>query len=178
MRFGQRTLLLILLGLTCVLAWRTLSRGVQEIAVLHTSTFNDQDHFAAVWVVDDGPYVWIRAEDPARLWLPAVREEPGVSLRRGGRQYAYRATVWDTPDARAYVDPLFRAKYGLADQVRALFRRSGASIVLTSTSRKPAATSSFSRSRGISFRMRLVSASRTNRSVSSTSFCAPSEEES
>ena len=125
MRFGQRTLLLILLGLTCVLAWRTISRGAHEIAVLHTSTYEHEDHFAAVWVVDDGPYVWIRAEDPARLWLPAVRAEPGVTLRRGGRQYAYRATVWDAPDARAYVDPLFRAKYGLADQVRALFRRSG-----------------------------------------------------
>ncbi len=125
MRFGQRTLLLILLGLTCVLASRTLSRGAQEIAVLHTSTVDNQDHFATVWVVDDGPYVWIRAEDPARLWLPAVRQEPSVSLRRGGREYACRATVWDTPEGRAYVDPLFRAKYGLADQVRALFRRNG-----------------------------------------------------
>jgi hypothetical protein len=33
--------------------------------------------------------------------------------------------LWDTPEGRAYVDPLFRAKYGLADQVRALFRRGG-----------------------------------------------------
>ena len=125
MRFGQRTLLLILLGLTCVLAWRALSRGAQEIAVLHTSTVNNEDHFATVWVVDDDPYVWIRAEDPARRWLPAVREDPRVSLRRAGRVYGYRAMLWDTPEGRAYVDPLFRAKYGLADQVRALFRRSG-----------------------------------------------------
>jgi hypothetical protein len=125
MRISQRALLLILLGLSCSLAWRSLSRGAQEIAVLHTGTVDNQDHFATVWVVDDGPYLWIRAEDPARLWLPAVREDPNVSLRRAGREYAYRAALWDTPEGRAYVDSLFRAKYGLADQVRSLFRRSG-----------------------------------------------------
>jgi hypothetical protein len=125
MRISQRTLLLILLGLCCFLAARSLSRGAHEIAVLHTSTVDNQDHFATVWVVDDGPYVWIRAENPARLWLPAVREDPNVSLRRGGREYACQAMLWDTPEGRAYVDPLFRAKYGLADQVRALFRRGG-----------------------------------------------------
>jgi hypothetical protein len=125
MRFSQRNLLLILLGLSCFLALRSLSRGAHEIAVLHTSTVENQDHFATVWVVDDGPYVWIRAEDPARLWLPAVQEDPNVSLRRAGREYAYQATLWDTPEGRAYVDPLFRAKYGFADRVRALFRRAG-----------------------------------------------------
>ena len=123
MRISQRTLLLILLGLSCFLAWRTLSRGAHEIAVLHTSTVENRDHFATVWMVDDGPYLWIRAEDPARRWLPAVREEPSVSLRRAGREYAYRAALWDTPEGRAYVDPLFRAKYGLADEARAFFRR-------------------------------------------------------
>jgi hypothetical protein len=123
MRISQRSLLLILLGLSCFLAWRTLSRGTHEIAVLHTSTVENRDHFATVWVVDDGPYLWIRAEDPARRWLPAVREDPSVSLRRAGRVSGYRAALWDTPEGRAYVDPLFRAKYGLAEEVRALFRR-------------------------------------------------------
>ena len=124
MRPSRRSLLMVLLGLSCFLAWRTLSRGTAEIAVLHTSTVENQDHFASVWVVDDGPYLWIRAEDPARRWLPAVREEPRVSLRRAGRAHAYRAMLWDTPEGCAYVDPLFRAKYGLAEDVRALFRRS------------------------------------------------------
>ena len=123
MRFSRRNLLLILLGLSCFLAWRSLSRAAHEIAVLHTSKVENRDYFATVWVVDDGPYLWIRAEDPARRWLPAVREDPNVSLRRAGREYAYHAALWDTPEGRAYVDPLFRAKYGLAEEVRALFRR-------------------------------------------------------
>ena len=125
MHISRRSLLLILLGLSCFLAWRSLSRAAHETAVLHTSTVENRDYFATVWVVDDGPYLWIRAEDPARRWLPAVREEPSVSLRRAGREYAYRAALWDTPEGRAYVDPLFRAKYGLADEARAFFRRTG-----------------------------------------------------
>lgn len=123
MHISQRSLLLILLGLCCFLGWRALSRGAHEIAVLQTATVGNQDHFATLWVVDDGPYVWIRAEDSTRRWLPAVREDPNVTLRRRGHEYAFAATVWDTQEGRAYVDPLFRAKYGLADEVRALFKR-------------------------------------------------------
>ena len=30
---------------------------------------------------------------------------------------SYRAELFDTADARGYIDPSFRAKYGYADQV-------------------------------------------------------------
>jgi hypothetical protein len=40
-----------------------------------------------------------------------------VELRRGGRTIFYRATPFDTEQARARVDPMFREKYGLADRI-------------------------------------------------------------
>jgi len=70
--------------------------------------------------VDDPPHVWIRAEDHRRRWLGAVQANPAVELRRGGETRRYRATLYDTAAARAYVDARFREKYGLADRVRAL----------------------------------------------------------
>ena len=71
------------------------------------------------WVVDDAEFVWIRASRPDRKWLSHVLQNPNVELRRSARQRAYRALVFDKPKARAYVDPLFREKYGLADRWRA-----------------------------------------------------------
>jgi len=49
-----------------------------------------------------------------------VQVDPKVELRRSGRTYRYRAVPFDDPDAIAYVDALFRAKYGFADRARAL----------------------------------------------------------
>ena len=46
--------------------------------------------------------------------------ESGGLLRRSGRSNNYRAIVYDTADARAYVDPMFRRKYGIVDELRAM----------------------------------------------------------
>jgi hypothetical protein len=110
----------LLLAGALVLGWRSFSRGAQETVVLRTSTVGNQDHFATLWVVDAHPYVWIRAEDRRRRWLGSVEAHPEVELRRNGRTLRYRATLYDTPEARAYVDAMFREKYGLADRVRDL----------------------------------------------------------
>jgi hypothetical protein len=47
-----------------------------------------------------------------------VEQHPTVQLRRQGRTLTYAANVFDTPEARRYVNPRFRAKYGLADRWR------------------------------------------------------------
>jgi len=47
-----------------------------------------------------------------------VERQPNVQLRRNGRTLAYVAKVFDTPNARHYVNPRFRRKYGLADRWR------------------------------------------------------------
>ena len=116
----RRTLLYLLLAGALVLGYRSFSRGAQETVVLRTSTLANQDHFATLWVVDDHPHLWIRAEDRRRRWLGSVQAHPEVELRRGDRTLRLRATPYDTAEARAYVDAMFREKYGLADRARDL----------------------------------------------------------
>jgi hypothetical protein len=114
----RKTIAYLLIGWAVFFGWKSVSRGAQETVVLHTGTVGHEDHFATLWVVDDGPRVWIRAENRARRWLGPVRVNPNVELRRAGRTYRYRAVAFDDPDAVAYVDALFRKKYGFADRVR------------------------------------------------------------
>jgi hypothetical protein len=123
MHIGSRNLALAAIALACFLGWQKLSPGAQEVVVLRTQTFDGQDHYATLWVAQAENYLWIRAETPTRRWLPAVRAHPEVILRRHGRDRRYTAQIFDDPEARAYVDSLFRAKYGLADWVRGVFTR-------------------------------------------------------
>jgi hypothetical protein len=105
------------------LGWQHLSSGAYETVVLHIPpTARSQDTYVSLWMVDDGRNAWIRAESPGRLWLEYLREQPEVELRRSGRTERFRAIVQDDPDTRAYVDEMFRAKYGVVDQARALLR--------------------------------------------------------
>jgi hypothetical protein len=116
----RRALTCLLIGVAGFHGWKSLSRAAQETVVLRTSTLRNADHFATLWVVDAPPHVWIRAEDRRRRWLAPVQADPDVELRRGGATFRYRAVPFDTPEARAWVDRLFREKYGLADRVRGL----------------------------------------------------------
>jgi hypothetical protein len=108
--------LCIALGAFC---WNAVS--AQERATLRVSTARGE-HYARVWVVDAKPFVWIRAESPSRTWLDPLRENPDVQLTRGEHRAFLRATVWDGAEARADVDALFRAKYGVVDWVRSWLR--------------------------------------------------------
>lgn len=101
-------------------AWNAVS--VQERAMLRVSTAREE-YYSRIWVVDAKPFVWIRAESPKRSWLEPLRENPTVQLTRGELRLTYRARIWDDVESRAYVDALFRAKYGKVDWLRSLLRR-------------------------------------------------------
>jgi hypothetical protein len=116
----RRKLLLALCLVAAALVWNAVS--AMEVATLSVPGARD-DHYARVWVVDAKPYVWIRAETPRRRWLEPLRTNPNVWLWRGGRRHPYRARIWEETDAHAYVDELFRAKYGLLDGIRRFGRR-------------------------------------------------------
>jgi len=120
MPIDRKTLIFIVVGLGALLSWQQLSRAASEIAVLRTIGVNHEDHFATLWVVDSGPHLWIRAENRQRRWLGHLRANPNVELRRNGRTIEYHARPFDTAEARAYVDRLFREKYGIADRARAI----------------------------------------------------------
>ena len=119
MHVTRRTLVLAGIALALGLAWSALRLGSRDVGVLRTFDGRGMDLYTTLWVVDDAGFVWIRANRPDRRWLSHVQQNPNVELRRSARQRAYRAMIFDKPEARAYVDPLFRAKYGLADRWRA-----------------------------------------------------------
>ena len=118
MHLTHRTLVLAGIALVMGFAWFALNAGTRDVGVLRTFDVLGKDLYTTLWVADDGEFVWIRANRPDRKWLFHVQQNPNVQLRRFGRQGAYRAVVFDKPDARAYVAPRFRAKYGLADRWR------------------------------------------------------------
>jgi hypothetical protein len=114
-------------GAVCAIyfAWGELSRTAHETVILQISGVGNRDTYATLWVVDDARNLWIRAESSERLWLDYLKDYPLVELHRDGRSDHYRAELFDTADARAYIDPIFRAKYGYADEVREILRSRG-----------------------------------------------------
>jgi hypothetical protein len=83
MHLDRRTMLTALLLVTAYYAWGNLSRSVGEIATLHAPGSGIDDHYARVWVVEEGPYYWLRAETPSRRWLESIYENPIVASRPG-----------------------------------------------------------------------------------------------
>lgn len=118
MYITHRTLVLAGIAVALALAWSAIHGVGQDVGVLRTFDVQGMDFYTTLWVIDEGEFVWIRANSPDRKWLSYVRQNPDVQLRRFGRQRAYRAMVFDKPEARAFVGPRFREKYGLADRWR------------------------------------------------------------
>lgn len=116
----RRILVSLAIGCAVYYGWKLLSPAARETVLLHTAAVRNQDHYATIWVVDDGPYLWIRAENRSRRWLDPVLSKPRLELRRAGATLRYDARAFDTPEAAARVDALFRAKYGLSDRFREL----------------------------------------------------------
>ncbi len=123
MRLSRGRVFFLVIALAVFYGWQALSRTEHEIVVLHFPAVSNQDTYPTLWVVEDGQHLWLRAENPRRRWLEYLRGNPLIKLRRNDQMLSYRANVYDTPEARAYVDPMFRAKYGLADELRALMTR-------------------------------------------------------
>jgi hypothetical protein len=100
-----------------------------EVVTLHTK--GAHQHFANLFIVDDPPAVWIRAERPDRLWLASVRDNPEVVVRRGDTNFAYHAEVWNGESGHERVDELFRAKYGVFDRLSGwIWRRNAVPVRL------------------------------------------------
>src|SRR5438445_10934029 len=101
-----------------------------EVVTLHASG-SIGDYYPELFVVDDPPAIWVRAERSDRLWLPTVRANPDVVVHRGDLDVAYHAEVWNGDGGHERVDELFRAKYGWIDGVAAwVWRRNAVPIRL------------------------------------------------
>ena len=118
MHIQRRTLVWALCAVGLYYGWQALGRSMDEVATLYAPGVGTDDHYTRLWVVEHRPYLWIRAEKPNRRWLPAVRGNPNVTLTRHGERVAYRAFVHEDAASIAFVDGLFRRKYGFADTAR------------------------------------------------------------
>jgi hypothetical protein len=112
----RKTLTIALCAALAALAWNTVK--AQEVVTLHVLGSGSTHHYARVWVVDSRPYLWIRADTPARKWLEPLRENPDVYVWRGDQRYAYRATIREDGESVDFVNELFRRKYGFMDELR------------------------------------------------------------
>ena len=99
-----------------------------EVVTLHVSS-GYTDHYPRVFIVDDPPVVWVRAERPDRLWLASLRSNPEVVVHRGDRDLAYHAEVWNGDGGHQHIDQLFLAKYGAFDRVAAWISRRDAVLI-------------------------------------------------
>ena len=120
MRIQRKTIVLALCAVALYYGWKALGHSAEEVATLYPPGVGTDDHYTRVWVVEDRPYYWIRAEKPTRSWLPAVRENPEVTLTRRGQRLDFRAVFHEDPESVAFVDAKFREKYGVADAAREL----------------------------------------------------------
>jgi hypothetical protein len=124
MRLSKGKIYLLVAMAAVYFGWQHFSRTAHETVVLHIPpAARSQDTYVHLWVVEDAQNVWVRAERPGRLWLEYLHDKPVVELRRYEGTIRYRAIPDDTARARAHVDSMFREKYGLADELRALTRR-------------------------------------------------------
>jgi hypothetical protein len=86
-----------------------------EVVTLHAS--GRTDSYPRLFVIDDPPVLWVRAERPDRIWLQSVRDNPAVVVQRGERDAAYHAEIG--AGDRERIDAMFRAKYGFLDRLSA-----------------------------------------------------------
>lgn len=128
--FSRRGILGIALGAALVFAGLDWASKNVEVVTLHVSG-GYTEHYPRVFIVDDPPAVWVRAERPDRLWLGSLRSNPEVVVHRGDSDVAYHAQVREDEDDQERVDQLFRAKYGAVDRVAAwIWRRDAVPILL------------------------------------------------
>lgn len=116
-------ILFFALAAAVYVGWQNLSRSAHETVVLHIPDVANWDTYTTLWVVEDGRTLWIRAESRQRVWLGFLRDNTRVELVRNGHTLSYQARLYDSAKMRNYVNPMFRKKYGLADELRALVTR-------------------------------------------------------
>jgi hypothetical protein len=73
-----------------------------------------------VWIVEEGPTLWIRAGSQSAEWYQRLVQRPGMQLERNGRVARYRAIA--VKEATPGVNALMAAKYGWADWLIGLVR--------------------------------------------------------
>jgi hypothetical protein len=115
--------------------WALESSGV---AVLRTERVDQEARETHVWWVDADGALWIEAATPERGFLSELRRFPVAVLVRDGQEAPFHTDILATPDARARVRALMRAKYGWRDAWVGLLQDTSRSVAVRLTPPEPA----------------------------------------
>ena len=99
-----------------------------EVVTVETRDERGGTLTTSLWVVDVSGDTWVRATDPDALWLERLRANPQVAFVRDDDRSERRALIVDGVARK--IDTAMREKYGRADQIAALFRDPGESVVV------------------------------------------------
>ena len=97
---------------------RTPYAESREFTVPASAVFPDKDgNTQAVWVVEEGGELYLRAHFEGAKWLTRIRNQPEVELRRGEAMQSFFAGPVDDPEVRRAVNRAMAEKYGLTDRL-------------------------------------------------------------
>jgi hypothetical protein len=103
----------VLLGVTLIVAAHLAVIEIgREVVTLRTARPDGTWQSTRLWVVDDGPSVWLHSG--GRAWAARFAGDPIVELVRHGKVVRYRAHAVPGPHPR--IDALLREKYAWADR--------------------------------------------------------------
>jgi len=117
----MRTLVLILVILVVALGgtFYVASEKSGEVVKLRTSDETGRSYETSLWIVEDGPTLWIRAGSPTRHWYQRLQKTPRVELDWRGKTTPYLASPEAASTGR--VNALLKQSYGWAFDLISLF---------------------------------------------------------
>ena len=90
MNLTRHRLAAILVAVALMAAWSAIRSGGRDVGVLRTFDYSGSDTFTTLWVYEEQPFLWIRANRPDRDWLREIQRHPTVEFRHHGRSVKYR----------------------------------------------------------------------------------------
>lgn len=122
---------LLLLGLLVVGFVATIALASElggEVVTLTTEDADGAERSTSLWVVDHGGSPYLRAGDKESSWYQRLVAQPRVRVERGGTEQVY--TAEPAPDLTPAIDQMMAEKYGWADRLVGLIRRSENSMAV------------------------------------------------
>lgn len=121
MRFIGNLILLLLIVLGGAGGLLLYAQEAGEVVVVTTNS-PEGPADTRLWIVDHQDAQWLRAGFEGAGWYVRMKEDPNISMERGGQSADY--TIVAVPEEYEKINQLMAEKYGWADQyIGAIFGR-------------------------------------------------------
>ncbi len=111
----------IVLALAGIMGITSFMSPSSEVVTLTSRDAQGEAHETALWVVDQGDEIWLRAGNPDNAWLQNLRANPEVELERGDATLTYRAALVEEAETREQINASMAEKYGASNSLVELF---------------------------------------------------------